>query len=137
MDGVVLPERRSAPISAVVAKTSAGASEHVPIARVTNLTRALEQMKKAHVWVIGLDERGTPDYTDFDFNADCCLVLGAEGSGTARSGEEDVRPSAADSDGGQRVVAECVGGGRGGDVRGAAAADESGQRAGGRGCRFV
>ena len=81
VDGVLLPERRTAPISAVVAKTSAGASEHVPIARVTNLVRALEQMKKAHVWVIGLDERGTPDYTDFDFGRDCCLVLGAEGSG--------------------------------------------------------
>ena len=81
VDGVVLPERRSAPISAVVAKTSAGASEHVPIARVTNLVRTLEQMKKANVWVLGLDERGTPDYTDFDFNTDCVLVLGAEGSG--------------------------------------------------------
>lgn len=81
VDGVLLPERRSAPISAVVAKTSAGASEHVPIARVTNLTRALEQMKKANIWIIGLDERGTPDYTDFNFDQDCCLVLGAEGSG--------------------------------------------------------
>lgn len=81
VDGVLLPERRSAPITGVVAKTSAGASEHVPIARITNMTRALEQMKKANVWVIGLDERGTPDYTDFDFNADCCLVLGAEGAG--------------------------------------------------------
>ncbi len=81
VDGVLLPERRTAPISAVVAKTSAGASEHVPIARVTNLVRALEQMKKANVWVIGLDERGTPDYTDFPFDRDCCLVLGAEGSG--------------------------------------------------------
>ena len=81
VDGVLLPERRTAPISAVVAKTSAGASEHVPIARVTNLVRALEQMKKAQVWVIGLDERGTPDYTEFDFGRDCCLVLGAEGSG--------------------------------------------------------
>ncbi len=80
-DGVILPERRTAPISGVVAKTSAGASEHVPIARVTNLTRALEQLKKANVWIIGLDERGTPDYTGFDFNADCCLVLGAEGAG--------------------------------------------------------
>jgi 23S rRNA (guanosine2251-2'-O)-methyltransferase len=38
-------------------------------------------MKKANLWVIGLDERGTPDYTDFDFRADCVLVLGAEGSG--------------------------------------------------------
>ena len=81
VDGVLLPERRTAPISAVVAKTSAGASEHVPIARVTNLVRALEQMKKAQVWVVGLDERGTPDYTEFDFGRDCCLVLGAEGSG--------------------------------------------------------
>ncbi len=81
VDGVLLPERRSAPISPVVAKTSAGASEHVSIARVTNITRALEQMKRANIWVVGLDERGTPDYTDFDFNADCVLVLGAEGSG--------------------------------------------------------
>jgi 23S rRNA (guanosine2251-2'-O)-methyltransferase len=81
VDGVLLPERRSAPISGVVAKTSAGASEHVPIARVTNITRSLEQLKKANVWVIGLDERGTPDYTDFDFNLDCVLVLGAEGAG--------------------------------------------------------
>ena len=81
VDGVLLPERRAAPITGVVAKTSAGASEHVPIARVTNITRALEQLKKANVWIIGLDERGTPDYTHFDFNQDCCLVLGAEGSG--------------------------------------------------------
>jgi len=81
VDGVLLPERRSAPISGVVAKTSAGASEHVPIARVTNITRSLEQLKRANVWVVGLDERGTPDYTDFDFNLDCCLVLGAEGAG--------------------------------------------------------
>jgi 23S rRNA (guanosine2251-2'-O)-methyltransferase len=81
VDGVILPERRSAPVSAVVAKTSAGASEHVPIARVTNITRTLEQLKKANTWVIGLDERGTPDYFDFDFNLDCVLVLGAEGAG--------------------------------------------------------
>ncbi|HEV2644883.1 MAG TPA: 23S rRNA (guanosine(2251)-2'-O)-methyltransferase RlmB [Acidobacteriaceae bacterium] len=82
VDGIILPERRSAPVSATVAKTSAGASEHVRIARVTNLVRALEQMKQANVWVLGLDERGTPDYTDFDFRAtDCVLVLGREGAG--------------------------------------------------------
>ena len=81
VDGVVLPERRSAPVSATVAKTSAGASEHVRIARVTNLVRALEQMKQANIWVLGLDERGTPDYTDFDFRTDCVLVLGREGAG--------------------------------------------------------
>jgi 23S rRNA (guanosine2251-2'-O)-methyltransferase len=81
VDGVILPERRSAPVSATVAKTSAGASEHVRIARVTNLVRALEQMKQANIWVLGLDERGTPDYTDFDFRIDCVLVLGREGAG--------------------------------------------------------
>jgi 23S rRNA (guanosine2251-2'-O)-methyltransferase len=81
VDGVVIPERRSAPVSATVAKTSAGASEHVRIARVTNLVRSLEQMKKANVWVLGLDERGSPDYTDFDFRTDCVLVLGREGAG--------------------------------------------------------
>jgi len=81
VDGVILPERRSAPVSATVAKTSAGASEHVRIARVTNLVRALEQMKQANVWVLGLDERGSPDYTGFDFRTDCVLVLGREGAG--------------------------------------------------------
>jgi len=81
VDGVILPERRSAPVTATVAKTSAGASEHVRIARVTNLVRSLEQMKQANVWVLGLDERGTPDYTDFDFRTDCVLVLGREGAG--------------------------------------------------------
>jgi 23S rRNA (guanosine2251-2'-O)-methyltransferase len=81
VDGVILPERRSAPVTATVAKTSAGASEHVKIARVTNLVRALEQMKKRNVWVLGLDERGTPDYTEYDFRGDCVLVLGREGAG--------------------------------------------------------
>ena len=81
VDGIVLPERRSAPLTGTVAKSSAGASEHVRIAKVTNLTRALEAMKKAGVWIIGLDERGTPDYTDFQFRGDCCLVLGSEGTG--------------------------------------------------------
>ena len=51
------------------------------IARVTNLVRALEQMKQKHVWVLGLDERGTPDYTEYDFRSDCVLVLGREGAG--------------------------------------------------------
>jgi 23S rRNA (guanosine2251-2'-O)-methyltransferase len=81
IDGVILPDRRSAPLSAVVAKSSAGASEHVRIAKVTNMTRALETMKKRNVWVVGLDERGTPDYTGFDFRQNTCLVLGGEGAG--------------------------------------------------------
>lgn len=81
VDGILLPERRSAPLTAVVAKSSAGASEHVRIAKVTNLVRALERMKQDNIWVIGLDERGKPDYTDFRFDTDCVLVLGSEGAG--------------------------------------------------------
>ncbi len=81
VDGVILPERRSAPVTGTVAKTSAGASEHVRIARVTNLVRSLEQLKARNVWVLGLDERGSPDYTDFDYKTDCVLVLGREGAG--------------------------------------------------------
>lgn len=81
IDGVIVPERRSAPLNAIVAKTSAGASEHARIAKVTNITRSLEALKKQNVWIVGLDERGTPDYMDFDFRQPCCLVLGSEGSG--------------------------------------------------------
>jgi 23S rRNA (guanosine2251-2'-O)-methyltransferase len=79
--GVVLTERRSAPLSAVALKASAGAAEHVRIARVVNLVRALEQVKAANIWCVGLDERGTMDYTEYDFTSPCMLVLGREGAG--------------------------------------------------------
>jgi 23S rRNA (guanosine2251-2'-O)-methyltransferase len=81
VDGVVLTERRSAPLSAVAAKASAGAAEHLRIARVVNLVRALEDLKRQNLWVIGLDERGTTDYDQFDLTGDCVLVLGREGAG--------------------------------------------------------
>ena len=81
VDGVMLPERRSAPVTATVAKTSAGASEHVRIARVTNLVRALEQMKQKNIWVLGLDERGTPDYMDSISRRTACWCWGARARG--------------------------------------------------------
>lgn len=81
VDGVLLPERRSAPVTATVAKTSAGASEHIRIAKVTNLVRSLEEMKKQNIWCIGLDSNGLQDYDQFDFRMDCVLVLGREGLG--------------------------------------------------------
>jgi 23S rRNA (guanosine2251-2'-O)-methyltransferase len=81
VDGVVLTERRSAPISPVAVKASAGAAEHLRIARVVNLVRALEDLKKQNMWVIGLDERGTSDNDQFDLTGDCVLVLGREGAG--------------------------------------------------------
>ncbi len=81
VDGVLLPERRAVGITGTVAKAAAGATEHVRIAKVTNLVRSLEQLKRETVWIVGLDERGKQDYTDFDFGTDCCLVLGREGAG--------------------------------------------------------
>ena len=81
VDGVVVTERRSAPLSAVAVKASAGAAEHVKIARVVNLVRALEDLKKRDLWCIGLDERGTIDYDQFDYSVGCVLVLGREGAG--------------------------------------------------------
>jgi 23S rRNA (guanosine2251-2'-O)-methyltransferase len=81
VDGVILTERRSAPLSPVAVKASAGAAEHLRIARVVNLVRALEDLKRQNIWVIGLDERGHSDYDQFDFSGDCVLVLGREGAG--------------------------------------------------------
>ena len=81
VDGVVVTERRSAPLSPVAVKASAGAAEHVKIARVVNLVRALEELKQRDLWCIGLDERGTMDYDQFDFSVGCVLVLGREGAG--------------------------------------------------------
>ena len=81
VDGVVVTERRSAPLSPVAVKASAGAAEHVKIARVINLVRTLEDLKQQNLWCIGLDERGTMDYDQFDFSVGCVLVLGREGSG--------------------------------------------------------
>ena len=80
-DGVVVPERRAAGITGTVAKASAGASEHVPIARVTNVARTLEELKQNNVWTVGLDERATQSYDEVDYRMDCALVLGAEGRG--------------------------------------------------------
>jgi 23S rRNA (guanosine2251-2'-O)-methyltransferase len=81
VDGVVLTERRSAPLSPVAVKASAGAAGHLRIARVVNLVRALEELKQHNLWIIGLDERGETDYDRFDLTGDCVLVLGREGAG--------------------------------------------------------
>jgi 23S rRNA (guanosine2251-2'-O)-methyltransferase len=81
VDGVVLTERRSAPLSAAAVKASAGAVEHLRIARVVNLVRALEDLKQRNLWVVGLDERGETDYDRFDLTGDLVIVLGREGAG--------------------------------------------------------
>jgi 23S rRNA (guanosine2251-2'-O)-methyltransferase len=80
-DGVVIPERRAAGITGTVAKASAGASEHLPVAKVTNISRSLEELKAKGLWIVGLDERGTQSYDAVDYNMNCAVVLGAEGKG--------------------------------------------------------
>ena len=80
-DGVVIPERRAAGVTATVTRSSAGASEHLPIARVTNIARTVEELKSQNVWTVALDERGSQSYDQLDYNMDCAIVLGAEGRG--------------------------------------------------------
>lgn len=80
-DGIVLPERRAAGITATVVKASAGASEHLPIAKVTNISRAVEDIKSRNIWTVGLDERVGQSYDQLDYKMDCALILGAEGHG--------------------------------------------------------
>jgi len=80
-DGVVIPERRAASVTAAVAKASAGASEHLPVAKVTNVSRTLEDLKSKDLWIVGLDERGKQTYDQLDYKMHCAIVLGAEGKG--------------------------------------------------------
>lgn len=82
--GVFIPERRAAGLTATVAKTAAGALEHISIARVTNLVQLIEQLKKRNIWVIGAAADGTSDYTDWDWTVPSALFLGGEGSGLHR-----------------------------------------------------
>jgi 23S rRNA (guanosine2251-2'-O)-methyltransferase len=78
---VVLPERRAAGLTDVVAKASAGAVEYVTIARSGNISQALEKLKDAGFWIYGLDERGESLYGGVQFNAPTAFVLGGEGKG--------------------------------------------------------
>jgi 23S rRNA (guanosine2251-2'-O)-methyltransferase len=80
-DSVVLTERRSAPLSPVAVKASAGAAEHLRLARVVNMVRSLEALKEQNIWCVGLDERGTQDYDQHDFTSNTVIVLGREGAG--------------------------------------------------------
>jgi 23S rRNA (guanosine2251-2'-O)-methyltransferase len=79
--GVVIPERRAAGLSDTVERASAGALAHLPIARVKNLVRAMEEMKQVGYWFVGLDERAKRNYTDVDLTGPLGVVLGREGEG--------------------------------------------------------
>ena len=80
-DGVIIPERRAAGLSEAVSRASAGALEHLSVARVKNLVRAMEQLKEAGYWLIGLDENAAQNYTKAKFTGNLGIVLGGEGHG--------------------------------------------------------
>jgi len=79
--GVVIPERRAAGLSETVERASAGALAHLPVARVKNLVRAMEEIKEAGYWLVGLDERAEKRYTQVDLKGSVGIVLGGEGEG--------------------------------------------------------
>ena len=81
--GVVIPKRHGAGLTSIVGKTSAGAIEHIPVARVGNITSALEALKERGVWIYGADMNGE-DYRKTDFSGAVGLVVGSEGAGIGR-----------------------------------------------------
>lgn len=79
--GVIIPSRRAAGLTAAVARASAGAVAYVPVARVPNISRAVETLKEKGIWMVGLDPMGTLDYVKVDFRLPTALVIGGEGQG--------------------------------------------------------
>jgi 23S rRNA (guanosine2251-2'-O)-methyltransferase len=81
LDAIVIGKHDSSGLTDVVMKTSAGAAGHLPIARVTNVGDTITGLKDVGVTVVGLDERGTVAYTDYDFTQPTAIVIGSEGKG--------------------------------------------------------
>ena len=82
--GVVTEERRSAPLSAVVAKTAAGATAHLPLVQVKNLARFIDELKSRNIWIYGADADSTTTPEMVDWDRDAALVVGSEGTGLRR-----------------------------------------------------
>jgi 23S rRNA (guanosine2251-2'-O)-methyltransferase len=81
VDGVVIPERRAVGVNATVVKASAGAAAHVPVAKVTNIGRTVDELKEQNLWTVGVDERGSKRYDEIEYTLGLALVLGGEGGG--------------------------------------------------------
>ncbi|WP_424769137.1 23S rRNA (guanosine(2251)-2'-O)-methyltransferase RlmB [Paenibacillus sp. sgz302251] len=82
--GVIIPKRRAAGLTATVLKTSAGAAEHVPVARVTNLAQTIDKLKEAGVWVAGTDVSAAQDVYKMKFDMPLAIVIGNESKGMGR-----------------------------------------------------
>ncbi|SDG03026.1 23S rRNA (guanosine2251-2'-O)-methyltransferase [Selenomonas sp. WCT3] len=86
--GVLIPKRRSVPLTATVAKTSAGAIEYVPVARIGNIAQTLKKLKDKGFWVAGADMDGSQNYNEADLTGALVLVVGSEGKGMSRLTKE-------------------------------------------------
>jgi len=82
--GIIIPRRRAVGLTATVAKASTGAIEHIPVVRVTNMARAIDELKERGVWIAGTDAKGKEDYRQFDGTMPLGLVIGSEGKGMGR-----------------------------------------------------
>ncbi len=82
--GIIIPKRRAVGLTATVAKSSTGAIEHVPVVRVTNLSRTIEELKERGVWIAGTDAKGSLDYRRMDGTMPLGIVIGSEGRGMSR-----------------------------------------------------
>ncbi|MED4161878.1 23S rRNA (guanosine(2251)-2'-O)-methyltransferase RlmB, partial [Halalkalibacterium halodurans] len=82
--GVIIPKRRAVGLTQTVAKASTGAIEYVPVVRVTNLARTMEDLKKRGLWFIGTDAKGSEDYRGAAYDMPIALVIGSEGKGLSR-----------------------------------------------------
>lgn len=82
--GIIIPKRRAVGLTETVAKASAGAIEHVPVARVTNIASTIDELKANNIWIVGTDEKGSKDYRTLDGDTPIALVIGNEGKGISR-----------------------------------------------------
>ena len=82
--GIIIPKRRAVGLTAVVAKASTGAIEHVPVVRVTNLAQTVDELKDRGVWIAGTDAKGSQDYRKMDATLPLALIIGSEGKGMSR-----------------------------------------------------
>ena len=116
--GVVIPERRAAAVTPAVCKASAGAVEHLPVARVRNLADWLADAKGQNAWIYGTAAEAERSYTQLDWNGPAVLVMGSEGEGLRPRVAAYLRRAGLDPDAGQDRLAERVGGRGGRAVRG-------------------
>jgi rRNA methylase, putative, group 3 len=87
--GILMPQRRSCPLNAVVAKISAGAVEYVPVIKIGNITQTINDLKAKGFWIIGADMEGTVNYFDANLTGPIVLIIGAEGKGLGRLVKEN------------------------------------------------